>query len=107
MWATHAECGSPHSKVRRLFLRCHNICRYKDDAEDTSACNLNSAVEIVGFEAIKEHQALVQDATCFTLNNSRIATIVRHSHALLLCWKNAVSCGKVWVGAPYGRHAFS
>lgn len=53
------------------------FCRYRDDAEDSSGCQDNKAADIVGLDAIKEHQALVQEATCFTLTNNRVASIVR------------------------------
>lgn len=67
-------------KLGCLVILAHavvQLCRYRDDAEDSSGCQDNKAADIVGLEAIKEHQALVQEATCFTLTNSRVASIVR------------------------------
>ena len=53
------------------------MLRYQDDAADTSESGNNAAAEIVGVEAIRQHQALVQEATNVTLSNSCVASIVR------------------------------
>ena len=51
--------------------------RYQQDAADFSESRNTTAAEIVGVEAIMQQQALVQEATSFTMSNSRVASIVR------------------------------